>query len=534
MNTLNNKLLLILGVLTVNLLVCGLVGIYCKSLLSEKLDYITGPAWQAADGAMESVIGIQQQVIAIQKFRNPAERNDEGVRLLLKEGEARADEASGRMLKSGLIDEQIERSFQQKLDEFIAQKKVILNLYQQDLQNPQAEAEFTKVVNELLELIDSLEEMADGKVEGETEEINSIKGLVNKLIALVLVVGIGVAVAAYYFSYNAVVKPIRKTAHLLKDIAEGEGDLSVRLEVLSSDEVGEVALAFNHFVEKLSGVVIKIKQSAERLTDFAEGMAVSNTKSQQGLQNQQAETDMVASAMNQMTTTVQEIARYASESSHTIEAANAVSDEGYVVVKQSMSVINELATELQKAGEVIATLEKDSQHIGGVLDVIKGIAEQTNLLALNAAIEAARAGEQGRGFAVVADEVRALAGRTQLSTDEIQKMINSLQSSALQSVQVMDRGQNKASDSVEQSSKLGNTLTEISKTISQLSQFILQIAASTEEQSGVAEEINRNIIRIRDLGVETVEVVSKATNDSIQLATLAKEMQDQVSHFTVR
>lgn len=534
MKKLNHKLVLILVILTVNLLACGLVGIYCKSLLSEKLDYIVGPAWQAADGAMESVIGIQQQVIAIQKLRDPIERKDQKVRQLLQDGEERAKEASNRMLASGLIDNQTEQSFKLKLADFNAQKKSITNLYEQDSKNPDAEADFAKVVNELLELIDGLEEMADGKVEGQTDEIGSIKESVNILITLVLLVGIGVAVSSYYVSFRVVVMPIRRMSHLLKDIAEGEGDLSARLEIVSNDEVGDVAIAFNRFVEKLSGVVDKIKQSADKLTNFAEEMATSNTKSQEDLLNQQAETDMVASAMNQMTTTVQEIARYAAESSHTIDAANAVSDEGYTVVNQSMSVINTLASELKKAGEVITTLENDSQQIGSVLDVIKGIAEQTNLLALNAAIEAARAGEQGRGFAVVADEVRALASRTQLSTDEIQKMINNLQSSALQSVQVMDSGQLKASESVEQSSKLGETLTEISKTISQLSQFILQIAASTEEQSGVAEEINRNIIRIRDLGAETVEVVNKVAYESIQLATLAKDMQDQVSHFRVR
>jgi len=235
--------------------------------------------------------------------------------------------------------------------------------------------------------------------------------------------------------------------------------------------------------------------------------------------------------MNQMNATVQEVARNAQHAASAAKEATDASDDGKKVVAKTIGVINTLASEVEGAAEVIQTLEQDSVDIGKVLDVIRGIAEQTNLLALNAAIEAARAGEQGRGFAVVADEVRTLASRTQTSTEEIDEMITRLQAGTNRAVKAMQVGTEQAQAGVDQAAEAGNSLESITQAIAQINDMNIQIANAAEEQSAVAEEINRNITNISDVADQAAGGARETTQASEQVAMLSEKLGGLVSQF---
>ena len=330
-----------------------------------------------------------------------------------------------------------------------------------------------------------------------------------------------------------VAQPIRNIVERIKDIAEGEGDLTAKLDDSANDELGELAYWFNTFVEKLRVMITDINGYASNLTTNADHMSSVTHRTSIGIQKQQSETDQVATAMNQMSATVQEVARNASSAAAAANEADSEAAQGKVVVKDTIEAIDALAAEVEKAGSVIQKLEEDSNGIGVVLDVIRGIAEQTNLLALNAAIEAARAGEQGRGFAVVADEVRTLAQRTQQSTQEIRSIIERLQSGAKAAVDVMVQGKNQAGVSVKQAAKAGSSLDAITEVVTTITDMNTQIASAAEEHSSVAEEINRNVVNISEVASHTAEDATEVAQSSKQLTKLADDLQSLLSHFKV-
>jgi len=332
---------------------------------------------------------------------------------------------------------------------------------------------------------------------------------------------------------KVIIQPLQEMKDRLKDIAEGEGDLTKQMDESATDDMGEVAHWFNTFAGKLRGMMVDITAFTEELTTGAEEMSAVTEQTSQGVRKQQAETDQVATAMNEMSATVQEVARNASSASEAAQQADREANTGKKVVAQTIEAIDGLAEEVEKAGQVIQKLEQDSTSIGVVLDVIKGIAEQTNLLALNAAIEAARAGEQGRGFAVVADEVRTLAQRTQQSTQEIRQMIEQLQSGAKNAVKVMAQGKSQAQMSVEQAAKAGVSLESITQVAANISDMNTQIASAAEEQSKVAEEINRNIVNISQVASQTAQDSLRAASSNENFARLTIQLKKLVSHFKV-
>ena len=259
---------------------------------------------------------------------------------------------------------------------------------------------------------------------------------------------------------------------------------------------------------------------------------ISSSSSNSALQ-QQSQIEQVATAMNEMTATATEVATNARSAADAAQNADGDVNSGMVIVEQTVTSINSLAAEVERANDVIRTLQSDSEEIGSVLDVIRGIAEQTNLLALNAAIEAARAGEQGRGFAVVADEVRTLASRTQQSTEEIQKMIERLQSGANDAVHVMEESHIQAKNSVDQAGKTGDALKKITLAVNTINQMNLEISNAAGQQTEVAREIDMNLNQINQASHESVSNAGEASQESENLNQLASHLQELMQQFKV-
>nr|WP_275285022.1 methyl-accepting chemotaxis protein [Thiospirillum jenense] len=315
--------------------------------------------------------------------------------------------------------------------------------------------------------------------------------------------------------------------------AQRTGDLTFRLLPQKSDELGRMAEGFNQFIAKIQSLVKAVASSAGELSSATQQVSQITAETNQGVRQQQSETDQVATAMNQMTATVEAVAQNAHAAAQAAQQADSASAQGQRVVQQTLEAINLLAHEVERASTVIAKLETNSESIGAVVDVIKGIADQTNLLALNAAIEAARAGEQGRGFAVVADEVRTLASRTQQSTREIQQMIEQLQAGANEAVSAMHLGQQQAQDSVNKAQDAGAALGAITDSVATIADMNHQIASAAEQQSAVAEEINRNIINISQVADRTSSGAEQTTRATERLAELARRLRTQLDQFHV-
>ena len=352
-----------------------------------------------------------------------------------------------------------------------------------------------------------------------------------KITAAVLVTLLIFAIIIYQSANRILIIPLTNLALKLQDISMGGGNLSERLEIKGKSEFDWLAGSYNGFVKKIAKTIDEIRLTSDKLATASGQLSAITENTEQGLLQQQSDTSQVASAMEEMTATVQEVARNAVHASQAAASTDTVAKSGKLVVDEAVNAINSLASEVQSAADVIQELEKDSENIGQVLTVIQGIAEQTNLLALNAAIEAARAGEQGRGFAVVADEVRTLASRTQNSTHEIQKTVEGLQIRARNAVKVMEQGQIQAGNSVQQAASAGEVLDQINYKIHEINDMNNQIACAAEEQTAVAEEINRSINKIGEVSEQTSKRAASTSQSCIELQGLAVSLKTTVGHF---
>lgn len=348
-------------------------------------------------------------------------------------------------------------------------------------------------------------------------------------IVVFLVAGMLAGAVNYWLVKNILLKKLQRISDVANAVSKG--DISMRCDLVSHDLVGDLVKSFNDMAQSLRGMIGEITGSTAQLAAAAEQLTTITENTSHGIRRQQAEIDQVATAVNEMVATVQEVARNAEQAARAAQEADQSAKSGALVATEAMGGIDALVNEVERSAGAIHELEAESENIGMVLDVIKGIAEQTNLLALNAAIEAARAGEQGRGFAVVADEVRTLASRTQKSTQEIHTMIERLQSGASNAVKVMEKARAQGKKGVDQVEKAAESLAMIAGAVATINDMNTQIASAAEEQSAVAEEINRNVVNISQAAVQSAAGSQQTASSSEDLARLAAQLQDLVGRF---
>ncbi|MCS3513020.1 methyl-accepting chemotaxis protein [Pseudomonas grimontii] len=349
------------------------------------------------------------------------------------------------------------------------------------------------------------------------------------LLATVLALVFGL-VAAWAIT-RQIILPLNQTLEVAKRVASG--DLSHNLISLRQDELGQLQRAMQSMTVGLRELIGGISEGVTQIASAAEQLSAVTEQTSAGVNSQKVETDQVATAMNEMAATVQEVARNAEEASEAAAAADQQAREGDRVVGEAIAQIERLATEVGNSTIAMGDLKRESDKIGSVLDVIKSVAQQTNLLALNAAIEAARAGEAGRGFAVVADEVRSLAQRTQKSTEEIEELIVGLQQGTQQVASIMDNSRSLTDSSVELTRRAGSALENITRTVSTIQAMNSQIATAAEQQSAVAEEINRSVLNVRDVSEQTAAASEETATSSTELARLGTHLQALVGRFQV-
>jgi len=319
----------------------------------------------------------------------------------------------------------------------------------------------------------------------------------------------------------------------LREMAEGGGDLRVRLQSSQQDEVGELVEEFNRFVDQLQGLIKEIRTSVDELDRSAGEMLAITAQSRESVLRQQQDIDQVATAIEEIAASAREVSTGTREASEQAAHADGRGAEGKAVFQRVVTTIDSLAEHVSQASNVVIQLARESENIGTVLDVIKNIAEQTNLLALNAAIEAARAGEQGRGFAVVADEVRTLASRTQESTQEIQEIIERLQSGAGTAEKVMREGQEKAESSVNEMRTADTVLDEIAQALARINETNRSMADAAAQQAGVVEDINQRVVTINDVAARTVEDGERLNQSGETVHRHTERLQKLVSRFVV-
>jgi len=527
---LGTKLGFAFGLLCLLVLVTGAAGWYGKQRFVEALGFVTGPAREAADGAMETHILIEKEVILVLQAARPG-ANLAQLLTALQDTNAEAATAMQRVLGSELLP----ASQRDALRRDTAALNDSRNAYVQSLQDPLASPDvlaaqrqdFDIKTDAALATLTALEALGGAQVETQYAEILLLHDHVTAVLLAAMVTGLVASILLTLLAIRTIARPV---AHLQR-IANSEGNLDVRLEVTSSDEVGELAQGFNAFVSKLRHTLGSIATLGADVANASNQLSSATSAVSSSVDKQQMETDQIATAINELAASAQSIA-------DTTSIANAASDrsqeratDGRGVMSAVMSSISGLAHDVQGATTAILDLERNSADIGRVLDVIRAIAEQTNLLALNAAIEAARAGDQGRGFAVVADEVRTLAQRTGESTEEIHTMIDGLQTAIRRVSSSMEQSRQRAMATAETANEAEAALAAIGNAVDESRRLNAEIAGATDEQRNVTGTVQQTVIKIHNHMIETAAAAEASFRTADQLRALATRMNDTLSLF---
>ncbi len=385
--------------------------------------------------------------------------------------------------------------------------------------------ELRGVIHQTEELLTQADSTIHNVIAAEDERIGLIFMVVSAVFA-------ALNITLIVWLAMGIIRPVETLSSVMAQ-ASKERDLTQRANIKGNNEIADMAKVFNTMLGEFSNLMSQVMESSTQLSSSAEQLTAVTGKASQDVMRQRAESDMVATAINEMSSTAQEVARNANDAAAASHTADEQASKGNQVVSSAINSINELAEQVSDTAMVIKELEGESHDISTVLNVIREIAEQTNLLALNAAIEAARAGEQGRGFAVVADEVRTLAQRSQESTQEINDIINRLQEKSSSAVEAMESGLKQTASSVEQAQQAGEALSEITQAVTVINGMNIQIASAAEEQSAVAEETNRNVVNITQIANETSEGARDTSETSHALAQMAVHLRGMINQFKV-
>ena len=395
----------------------------------------------------------------------------------------------------------------------------------------EAQVTVEKTQNQLEQWLDQLLTQSDRLGEEQTEQRDKEAALARLLMLYVTGAALLLGALAAWLIAGQIVAPLRQALATANRIAEG--DLSHDVQTSRRDELGQLQRSIGQMTVNLRALIGGINDSARQIASAAEQLSAVTEQTRAGVNGQKQETEQVATAMNEMLATSQEVARHAEQASIAATEADQQAGLGDQVVGEAITHIEHLAAEMNRTSQAMQGLQQESQKIGSVLEVIKSVSEQTNLLALNAAIEAARAGEAGRGFAVVADEVRSLAQRTQQSAEEIEGLIGGLQRGTQQAADIMDNSLSLTDNSVELTRRAGQALTNITRTVSVIQEMNPQIAAAAEEQSAVAEEINRSVLKVKEASEQTSAASEQTAAASTELARLGTDLQRSVGKFKV-
>ncbi|AUO20803.1 methyl-accepting chemotaxis protein [Pseudomonas sp. NC02] len=412
-----------------------------------------------------------------------------------------------------------------------ALKKVLLDFrtHLTRLKDAQLSAETTQ--NQLEQWLDQLLTESDLLSQDQTAKRDNEASLARTLLLNVTAAALLLGVVAAWLIAGQIVAPLRQALSVANRIAEG--DLSHDIQASRQDELGQLQRSIGQMTLNLRGLISGIGDSAQQIASAAEQLSAVTEQTRDGVDGQKQETEQVATAMNEMLATSQEVARHAEQASLAAAEADRQAGQGDQVVAEAITHIEHLAQEMARSSQAMQGLQQESRKIGSVLEVIKSVSEQTNLLALNAAIEAARAGEAGRGFAVVADEVRSLAQRTQQSAEEIEELISGLHRGTQQVADIMDNSRSLTDNSVQLTRRAGDALAGITRTVSVIQEMNPQIAAAAEEQTAVAEEINRSVLKVKDVSEQTWAASQDTAAASVELARLGADLQVWVGKFKV-
>lgn len=382
-------------------------------------------------------------------------------------------------------------------------------------------------------LLDQLEDKRLAHVDDFTQRIDNNSGSIAHQLYVLLVVGALSTVTAVFFLPLLVTVPLQKISDRIKNIAAGDGDLTIRIQVDRDDELGELAKHVNRFMDQLQDLIRQVRNNTNEVSSAAEGLLEVSSNSQRAADDQCQAITMVVTAVNELTMAIQEVARNTSATAQSTKDANQIAEQGQERIRLAVNHVQGLSNHVTQTASAIAKLEDEAKNVTSVIDVIRGVAEQTNLLALNAAIEAARAGEQGRGFAVVADEVRTLASRTQQSTADIQGMLSQLQQGVQKAVEGMNASATMTNEAVTSASDVGSALSGIGSAVQAITNMAIQIASAVEEQSSVTAEIDRNLVEINQLAMTNSEGAARTAAASQHLSQLSSSLRDNLRRFKV-
>ena len=537
---LRTKIALPFAITALALVIVGVFSVLTARNLVSDTDDIAATYLQSVSQILNGDRDLYQALVAQMTLLDQAFNNEDTSGAMedfnenTEQARQRFQDSAQRLAGTGISD--VTQGFNTAFDRWQQSARQVMELAANG--NPQqardlAARETAPLFDQLRNYYDSAGSHADEQAQQRSAEASSEGTSSSATVLAITVIAIIIAISLFTVFIRLIISSISALRDQLDNIAQGEGDLTQRIPVTVEDDLGKLARSFNRVLENLQGMIGSIQNLSRDLGAGATELATAARENNDGVTRQTDSISMVATAINEMQSAIEEVAGNASRAAEITREAETKGNNSAQIIRSSSKQVHRLAAQISKAVEVIRKLSADSDNITSVLDVIRGIAEQTNLLALNAAIEAARAGEQGRGFAVVADEVRTLAQRTGQSTEDIQTMITALQTGVSDVVNVMETGSKEATETERLATEAEQELQAILEAISSITDVNTSVASATEEQTQVVDEINRSITDINDLAAASADRSKAIDGIAKSLESYVRELEQQTGRFRV-